>query len=267
MEAKLRKIFEFLEDNRCYNHELQTKCYIADISPYDSVSEKILSLLYRVVNTQSQINMDMLAISFQNFNENPNCFDSLDSFLTHLSNENIEPNNYGKFDLLFLGMQDQPGWGAKTAALFVKSIYHLHNGDYGDDDELKIWDDVPETIEDGDIIRLPVDEVIFQIFRKISPKKHIKGKNGRQDKNINWTFNNINEEIYDFVMCEGDIEDIEVWDDLWFWGFFTQAGGGTNREFGWNENKYWSQRDTSKDTDTINDIKNEAETFINKINE
>ena len=36
MEDKLRKIFKFLKKNRCYNRELQTKCYIADISPYDS---------------------------------------------------------------------------------------------------------------------------------------------------------------------------------------------------------------------------------------
>lgn len=48
--------------------------------------------------------------------------------------------------------------------MFVKSIYHLHNAEY--DDGLRIWDDVPLAISEGEHINLPVDAVILHIFEK-----------------------------------------------------------------------------------------------------
>ena len=50
-------------------------------------------------------------------------------------------------------MMNQSGWGKKTSALFSKIIFHLHNGDYSNN--LKIWNDVPKTIEDTDDFFLP----------------------------------------------------------------------------------------------------------------
>ncbi len=40
----------------------------------------------------------------------------------------------------------------------------------------------------------------------------------------------------------------------------------TIRNLEWNDNKYWSQRDTSKDTDIIKKIEIEAENFIGIVN-
>lgn len=255
MENKLREIFNFLDANREYNHAFQTKCYILDITPYNNVSDKVLSLLYRVVNTQSKPKIDKLAQTFKDFDGDSGCLESFDSFIKHISKDkykkegekNKQKKSNGKFDLLYLGMRDLPGWGPKTAALFVKSIYHLHNGIYGDKDELKIWKDAPIKIEDGDVFRLPVDAVMESIFKIINPLGKKMG------------FDSVNKKLNEMKYSA---EKIEVWDDLWFWGFFTQSSGGDERQFGWNENKYWAQSDTSKNQDTIKNIKEQAEIFL-----
>ena len=90
MEDKLREIFEFLKKNRCYNRELQTKCYMADVTPYDSTSEKILSILYRVVNTQSGPDMDKFSRTFRMLHKDLKCLDSFDSFVEHISEKRTQ---------------------------------------------------------------------------------------------------------------------------------------------------------------------------------
>ena len=113
-------------------------------------SEKVLSLLYRVVNTQSGPNMDILSPTFRMLYKDKDLgyLDSFDSFVEHISKNEHEENTpkrtrktHGSYDSLYHGMNDLPGWGPKTAALFVKSIYHMHHEDYNKTENLKIWRD------------------------------------------------------------------------------------------------------------------------------
>lgn len=269
MEDKLRKIFEFLKENRCYNRELQTKCYIADISPYKvtDASGRALSLLYRVVNTQSGPNMDEVSKTFRILDKDLKCLDSFNSFVNHISkNEHKKKppkkirKMHGRYDSLYHGMKDLPGWGEKTAALFVKSIYHMHHKDYNKTENLKIWSDTPEKIDDGDIFRLPVDKVVVSIFEEIDQERKT------------MSFSAINKTLNDMSYSA---EEIEVWDDLWFWGYITQKieviqrankkqdkKRIAKREIKWNKNKYWALRDSDKNSKKIDVIEKKAEKFI-----
>jgi len=157
--------------------------------------------------------------------------------------EKINPRKPLSFDSLYNGMKNQNGWGKKTAALFSKSIYHLHNGHYSEN--LKIWEDVPETIADNDNFYLPVDAVIIAIFKKLDSSK-------------NWDFDKVNKTLKE----KYNGQQIEVWDDLWFWGFITQNGSGGNRAFEWNENKYWALKESDKIQKNILEIKEKAEEFL-----
>ena len=161
----------------------------------------------------------------------------------------INPNNNGKinYESLYQGMKSQNGWGEKTSALFSKTIFHLHNGNYPSN--LAFWNDAPKKLNENDKFYLPVDAVIIEIFKNI-------------DKNTNWTFNKINNEI----KKEYKGNSIEVWDDLWFWGFITQIGTGNTRKMEWNINKYWNLRESDKNEKMINEIKEKANTFLELIN-
>jgi hypothetical protein len=139
------------------------------------------------------------------------------------------------------------GWGEKTAALFTKSIYHLHNGKYPI--ELKLWKDAPTKIQANDKLYLPVDAVILFIFKKAK----LTTKQGFS------SINNFLSENY-----QGD--KMEIWDDLWFWGFITQKGGRNNRIQKWNEAKYWALLHTNKNAKAITEINTKAVDFIKLIN-
>lgn len=139
-------------------------------------------------------------------------------------------------------MKKQYGWGNKTAALFTKTIYHLHNNDYPE--SLRIWDDVPNNLDNGDRLYLPVDAVILSIFNKIDDLK--------------WNFNSINSLLED----NNNPYKIEVWDDLWFWGFITQEGRGIDRKFGWNLNKYYMLKESDKNMKVIKEIELKAKQFL-----
>lgn len=241
MENKLNNLFYFLNENRQYNHALQEKFYISTILPYNKTNEKVISLLYEIANTQSQPKIDRLAEFYKSvMNEsNLNCLSSMKSFI-----ENISPNSNINFKSLYSAIEKQKGWGPKTAALFAKTIYNIHNGHY--DKKLRIWDDVPEVISNEDILYLPVDAVIIRIF------------NDKLDKSQNWNFKSINEKLNELYKGK----DIEVWDDLWFWGFITQNGSGNDRKFEWNENKYWVLKESDKKEATIKEIKLKSEEFL-----
>ncbi len=208
--------------------------------PYSDNKAKILSLLYNIVNTQSQPKINYISGFFKNISENKTCLESFSAFVKYLSTENQTAN----FNALFQGLKNQPGWGDKTSALFVKNIFQFHNGNYSK--KLFIWNDVPKKIQNKDSFYLPVDAVIIAIFNKIDSSK-------------NWNFKNINSEIKKYY--KGD--EIEIWDDLWFWGFITQNGSGKNRIFEWNENKYWTLKEASKEKNEILKIKEKSEEFLN----
>lgn len=240
MENKLKKVFDFLNSNRKYNHDLQKRFYLSSMASYDTVSDKILSLLYDTVNSQSRSNIDNKSKFFKYVDKNKESLNSFESFVKHINKKPTDINYYS----LFKGLESQGGWGEKTSALFVKNIFNLHNENYCSN-ELKIWDDVPNTIEESDKLYLPVDAVFKAIFKKINPS-------------VKWDFNKINKEVGKYY--EG--KDIVVWDDLWYWGFITQNGSGDDRKHEWNENKYWMLKDAPKDKEIIKDIKQKAEIFL-----
>ena len=142
---------------------------------------------------------------------------------------------------MFELLTKQESWGDKTAALFVKAVYHCHIG-YAK--ELYFWSDAPSELHNNDELFLPVDAVIIAIFKQLD--------------NTKWTFSKVNSEIKKHYKGK----DIEVWDDLWFWGFITQLGTGENREMKWNINKYWTLRESDKSPEVIKEIKLKAEFFL-----
>jgi hypothetical protein len=239
MKNRLENIFSFLTKNREFNQSLQGRSYLSVISPYNDTKEKVVSLLYHIANTQSQPKINSLASFYKSVFQDTHCMVSMESFI-----EKINPNKPLNFDSLFNGMKNQDGWGQKTAALFSKSIFQLHNGHYSE--KLKIWGDVPKTIAENDNFYLPVDAVIIAIFKKLDSSKK-------------WDFDNINKTLkFNYKGAQ-----IEVWDDLWFWGFITQNGSGENRTFEWNENKYWALKESDKNPKSIAEIKAKAEDFLN----
>ncbi|MFA5596146.1 MAG: hypothetical protein WDA26_01095 [Pusillimonas sp.] len=238
MKQKLNSIFSFLQENRCYNKVVQENFYLSAINPLEKTENKVIKLLYDIANTQSQPKIDKLATFFKKICEEAHTLKTFKGFLSKFSK-----NPDLSFKNLYESLRIQSGWGNKTAALFVKTIFHLHNGYYKS--ELKIWEDAPKKIEKSDDFYLPVDAVIIAVFKKIAPDK-------------NWNFNLVTNEIKKYFKGE----EIEVWDDLWFWGFITQKGGGTNRIFEWNENKYWMMKESEKDPSRILEIKCKANNFI-----
>jgi hypothetical protein len=242
MKSKLKQLYKFFIENRQFNHSAQENFYLSAVTPYQNPIDKIFSLLYLISSTQSQPKIDKLAISFRFFHENESSLLSFASFVEKINSDNksIKKN----YESLFHGMVRKEGWGDKTAALFVKSIYHMHNGDYIK--SLKIWNDAPSDIKEEDKLFLPVDAVIKFIFKSI-------------DSSTTWNFNNVNCRIGEFYSGK----QIEVWDDLWFWGFITQKGSGDNRVLEWNENKYWMLKEPIKNKETIAKIKRKANKFIN----
>ena len=245
MRSKLNKILEFLRENRSYNKDIQEKYNLNTIVPYDTKEEKVLSLLYDIVNTQSQPNINNIANFFKELEENKEVLNSFNSFVRYLDQNCDEPN----YEALFQGLKSKPGWGDKTSALFVKNICHFHNGEYSK--KLYIWDDAPKNIAKSDKISLPVDTVIIAIFNKLYP----------QEKK--WNFSTINKIMEDENFSN---EDKEVFDDLWFWGFITQEGNASGRVHKWNENKYWMIKVASKDQTIIKQIENKANEFLKILN-
>lgn len=241
MTAKIEKLFLFISQNRQYNKDLQQRYYQSFILSCKNEKEKITSLLYHIANTQSRPNIDLLASFYKKIIIEEREFKTFREFL-----DSINPGAECSFKSLYQGMRSQSGWGEKTSALLSKSIYHLHNGQYSD--ELKIWQDVPAVIEDDDHFYLPVDAVITAIFQKLDPAKK-------------WTFASINA----YLQNNYSSTQIEIWDDLWFWGFITQ-NGSQQRKFQWNENKYWILRESDKSRKMIGEIKNRCTEFLDIIN-
>ena len=239
LKESLKKIFDFLIENRIYNKKLQTRYYSGIVKPQNNQAEKIVSLLYHTANTQSQPKIDNLAEFYKKVYEKPELLNSFWTFMSVIDPNGTETKNYSG---LYNGMKNQNGWGEKTSALFTKSIFHLHNKEYPN--ELKIWNDAPSDLEKNDLFYLPVDAVIITIFKNIQPK--------------NWNFKSVNKIIGESYSGT----DFEVWDDLWFWGFITQIGTGDGRKLSWNLNKYWTLRESDKSPKMIAEIKEKAEQFL-----
>ena len=238
MENKIQYLFEFLKSNRELNNDLQLQFCKSMIGSSKESSHKLISLLYHVVNTQSQPKIDLISVFFQKIYANTKNLRTFEEFIKLLDDK--QENN---FEGLYKSVQGQDGWGQKTAALFTKNIFLIHNK--YNDSALRFWDDVPKNIEKTDKLYLPVDRVILTIFQKM-------------DNQVRWTFDKINKTLN--KNYTGD--EIEVWDDLWFWGFFNQKVVNKERVFEWNESKYWILNETNKNPIIINHIKKKSKEFL-----
>jgi len=238
METKLNDIYEFLSNNRAYNKELQTKYYNSVISSRGDVRDRVISLLYHVANSQSQPKIDYLAKFYQFIYEDTDSLTSFKKFVKRVSDKED-----GCYEDLFRGLKKCSGWGDKTSALFTKAVFQLRNDNYGK--SLQLWKDAPQDIGENDRIYLPVDAVIKEIFKKIGYKM--------------FGFYTINNEINkNYHGAE-----IEVWDDLWFWGFINQrVVDDGKRKFEWNSDKYWSLEHSNKDVAVIKEIEEKSKCFL-----
>ena len=160
---------------------------------------------------------------------------SYEGFLKTLKNESVSS------DSLFELMKSQNGWGSKTAALFVKTIYLIHNDTTYED--YMFWEkSLLKNLE----LKLPVDAVITHIF-----------KDNFLNQVCKLDFDGINEF---FTKNHTKNPDFIIWDELWFWGFITQKIENNRRvsnEF--NENKFWCLPYIEKN---MVNIKEKAECFL-----
>lgn len=238
--SKINKLYKFLKKNHQYNKKLQLCTYKSWVQWQNDVFDKVITVLHGVANTQRQPKMDYLSIFFQDISNNKHCCNSFSDFVTKLHQKPVTAS----YKNLFLGLMQQPGWGPKTAALFTKSIYQMHNE--GSARCLHFWHDVPSYIINGnDELYLPVDSVISEVFSKLGF--------------IKTDFAHINDFLQAFFIAE----EVDVIDDLWFWGFVTQKTIGKERIFGWNPNKYYSLIYTDKAPAKVKQIETLSEQFIN----
>lgn len=87
------------------------------------------------------------------------------------------------------------------------------------------------SIGPDDMLYLPVDAVIRRISREIP------------SAGLGDTFDSINSALR---KAEYRSEDMLVWDDLWFWGFFSQDSSSKSRTLGWNAGRFWGQLSAPK---------------------
>lgn len=237
MKERLDRIYEFLLEHRQYNKELQEKYYKSTLLWHNDIESKVFSMLYGAANTQSQPKINKLAEFYRFIYEDLDVLSSFEKLVHRISDK-----RNGTYLDLFKGLKGKSGWGPKTSALFVKSIYNIHSGKY--DPKLRIWADAPSTISTNDQLYLPVDQVIIEIFKRIEDKK--------------WTFSSINKLLNKHYAGE----QIVIWDDLWFWGFITQKVENKKRIFVWNQNKYWALECSDKTYTSIAKIEQLSLVFL-----
>ena len=245
---QLRHVFDFIIEHRRYNRETQRKSYEANLRAWEDNGNKLRSLLHATSGTQARGSLDGLAETWKRLHRHGQVFDqvrTLDQLVRAL--ELLEPPVRRErsrpaypLDSMWHSLSRAQGFGDKTAALFLKALVDVHNLEINRD--LRFLDDF--RVDSQDVIRVPVDSVITYIFRLIT---------GRTLK-----FSTINE----IIRRSGLHRESEatIWDDLWFWGFITQHGGGESRQLAVNEAKFWSILGSPKEQ--WSDIRRAAEKFI-----
>jgi hypothetical protein len=220
----------------------------------NSVHEKVLGLLYSVHSTQPFPKLDA-QMNFLTELWADNSLETMEGFLNRLVSIkprlietevcNVDGNPaYINYRIMFLCLQEQEGWGNKTAALFCKVVFDIH----AHFPELRFWIDAPNEISAKDELYLPVDKVITHIMESIN-EVHLSN------------FQNIN----DYLKITWKGVEILIWDDLWFWGFITQKGNDENRTMEFNPAKLWSLQAIQKDSHNIEEIEKLANEFIHII--
>lgn len=238
-DERVSALLEFLERNAAWNREFQVREYARALSGCASDRDRLITFLHWNVSTQSEADIDDL-MSFWRLVHAASVeqTSTLSAFAEYLAGSTAalsgkihvvrteRPTAGDSWGALFAALNSHRGWGLKTTALFVKAAIKLHRGARA----LHFW---PDATPDRTALRskpfLPVDRVILHVFRTL-------GHPCPREDNINRG-----------LRGQFTAEQMLTWDDLWFWGFFTQAGSGSARELGWNSGKFWSQLSSSKD--------------------
>lgn len=248
LENKLKNLYDFLKNNRQYNAQVHALEYKRALLPFHKEKDKVISLMHYIAGTQSQPNINKLAVFFEQVEINLQ-YDSFENFVNSLDNIPNKDGSTSKHDIAnsywdkLQKLKNKPGWGPKTAALFCKALFKLHN-EY--EEKLNIWAvKYNAALKTTQGLQLPVDTVIVRVFQKLgySPA----------------TFDSINQ------LLKKETWDIEVWDDLWFWGFITQKIIDNERVIIYNPEKLWTLIAIPKDPETLAQIKTKSSEFIKLI--
>lgn len=210
-----KPIYNFLEENKIYNKELQDHFYKKMIWNRSTPFDRLVNLLHGTVKTQRFPNMYKLIPFFSNIQSlstDKSIFTSINKLADSLSVPGSTPSERKKpWESLYLALKAHHGWGSKTSALFVKNVINVHRSR---NKVLHFLDDQPlpplstSVSRNADQIYLPVDGVIISIFKDLSDDKMKYPKR-------------INEFLHEnFSSCE-----ILRLDDLWFWGTMTRRKG------------------------------------------
>jgi len=237
----IKALFEFLDSHKATNLRIQ-RGYVAEALSPNTVEQRALLLMQRVLNTQSQPKLDPIARFLQGAFAS-GALRSCGDFRQWLEERT------GKVDMRG-ALASWTGWGPKTSALFVRNLAiiestpHLRKNFWADVDVLK-----------RDELELPVDAVILEIFARVGP---LVGRKLGSYRAIN---------RYLRSELGYSARDMLVWDDLWFWGFITQRSApqshGGGRTLAWNEGKYWSIPHAPKDPIEIDRILQLSSDFLN----
>lgn len=243
----LNTLFAFLQQHHHWNQELQRRESFQVLAPFpgtEDAAQRLFSVLHELANTQSQPRMGSLGLFWRQLHEFISRVPAPSTrlaFTEHLERSvNRSPRGKGPWERLFNALRAQPGWGDKTSALFVKTALRIHS----DPTLLHFWGDTENgAIEPEDRLYVPVDAVIIVIFEEL-------GVVARPD------FKQINK----FLAKHYQPDEMLIWDDLWFWGFFTQEVQDKKRVLGWNSDKFWCTR-SSPFADEYN-VKVQAAKFL-----
>ena len=237
---QLGNLFVFLNDpaHRQYNRLLQTTSYHSMIRPWVEPVHRMKGLLYKIVETQGGQVIDELQVTYSNLQNalehyNVDTIGDLANFCQFGGhNANAPPVAHHAVELidhpyhrLFQNLQAAPRIGAKTAALFIKSIIDIHT--WPETEDLRFIEGF-ELPQQGDRTYIPVDKIIWRVFHQ-----HPNLLEQQIPRNPGGAFGPINTIIWGYHGGQHDLQNtaIRIWDDLWFWGKFSQNNVNGQMEF------------------------------------
>ncbi|KWF00485.1 hypothetical protein WL80_02510 [Burkholderia ubonensis] len=235
----ITELYAFLVEHHNVNEAIQQGFIGESLSPA-TVGDRALLLMHKALQTQSKPRLDPICEFFTEIRDQ-RAHGDFPTFHQHVT----EGGKLGLVD----GLALQPGWGAKTAALFVRNLAYIESTPTL---RAKFWRDT--RVLEGDQLRLPVDAVILTIFEALA--RRIAWTKAISAPNVGRYFH------HDLGYRD---EELLIWDDLWFWGFVTQKTVEGRRELGWNESKYWAVPHAPRDRRSIKHIKQCSERFLRLI--
>jgi hypothetical protein len=230
---KLDVLYKFLSENHSWNESFQANEYKRCLSHCSTAKERVIALLHMIAHTQSKPKLGPLAQFWRHLEDAPwtRSAPSLLELTVYIEKAGSPcALTTGAWERLFHALNNINGWGPKTAALFVKCIIGVHRADCANLHFLKDAE-IARSIHALDRVYLPVDAVIRRIFE------------ARELTTMGKSFYPINAALF---RAKYTAEQMLIWDDLWFWGFFTQDSSSKARPLGWNEARFWGQLSTPK---------------------